>query len=122
METSLTVRNMRRQSWGLMLREQASSGLSVREWCKQNNISVKSFYYRRNKVQEMMLDSGEGPRFAELIKPIPVIDDALTGPASGSSFGFVPQLTISAGDMVIGVSCNTPKQLLSDVLRVINNA
>ena len=46
MDTSLTVRNMRRQAWALMLREQSASGLSVREWCRQNHLSVKAFYYR----------------------------------------------------------------------------
>ena len=47
MDTSLTVRNMRRQSWALMLREQSASGLSVKDWCN------------RVKEQEIRLVSGK---------------------------------------------------------------
>ena len=61
MDTSLTVRNMRRQAWALMLREQSASGLSVREWCRQNHLSVKAFYYRRRQVQTMVLETAEKP-------------------------------------------------------------
>ena len=72
MDTSLTVRNMRRQAWALMLREQSASGLSVREWCRQNHLSVKAFYYRRRQVQTMVLETAEKPEFAELVMPEPV--------------------------------------------------
>ncbi|BAK48497.1 hypothetical protein CXIVA_25290 [Clostridium sp. SY8519] len=41
MDTSLTVKTMRRQSWALMVQEQANSGLSVRDWCAQNDRSSK---------------------------------------------------------------------------------
>ena len=77
MDTSLTVRNMRRESWAHMLHEQAASGLSVREWCKQNQLSVKSFYYRRRQVQAMVLDAAQDTVFAEVIKPkasVPISD------------------------------------------------
>jgi len=77
MDTSLTVRNMRRESWAHMLHEQAASGLSVRERCKQNQLSVKSFYYRRRQVQAMVLDAAQDTVFAEVIKPkasVPISD------------------------------------------------
>ena len=121
METSLTVRNMRRQSWALMLQEQSASGLSVREWCRLNRISTKSFYYRRKQVQTMILESAEEPRFAELVMPEPV--SAQTVPKTFSPVSiFVPQLTISAGDLTLSITQDTPRQLIADVLEVIRNA
>ena len=119
MDTALTVRNMRREAWALMLHEQASSGLSVREWCRQNELSVKSFYYRRKQVQSMILDITDTPTFAELPMPHPQAAAAggyTTPPA------FVPQMTISAGDVIIGVDSNTPGQLIAEVLKVVRNA
>ena len=62
---------MRRQSWALMLREQSTSGLSIKDWCEQNNLSTKAFYYRRRQVQSMILDSAEESRFTELVMPEP---------------------------------------------------
>ena len=120
MDTALTVRNMRRETWALMLRQQASSGLSVREWCRQNELSVKSFYYRRRQVQSMILDLAEAPTFAEL--PMPQPEEVVRTGTSSNPAAFIPQLTISAGDVIIGVDRNTPGQLIADVLRVIRNA
>ena len=50
METCLTVKNLQHHSWALMVQEQSNSGLSIRDWCSQNNISTKTFYYRRKLV------------------------------------------------------------------------
>lgn len=122
MDTSLTVRNMRRQSWALMLREQSASGLSIKDWCEQNNLSTKAFYYRRRQVQSMILDSAEESRFTELVMPEPSEPDTDPGPTSSAGMVFTPQLMISAGDLMIGVSQDTPGQLLADVLQVIRNA
>ena len=122
MDTSLTVRNMRRQSWALMLREQSASGLSVKDWCEQNNLSTKSFYYRRRQVQSMLLDSAEESRFTELVIPEPSVTNTDLKPNASAGMAFTSQLMISAGDLVIGVSQDTPTQLLTDVLQVIRNA
>lgn len=114
MDTSLAVRNMRRQSWALMLQDQASSGLTIRDWCKQNNISTKTFYYRRRQVQAMVLQAASESRFEELVPPEPSVPVGTTG--------FIPQLVLSVGDVMIGIDQGTPKQLLSDTLEVIRNA
>ena len=122
MDTSLTIRAMRRESWAAMVQEQAASGLSVREWCRRNHIGAKAFYYRRRQVQAMVLDSLQTPSFVELPEPGESKAAAHTcGQTSGISH-FSPQLTISAGDVIIGVDQNTPGQLVSDILRIIRNA
>lgn len=122
MDTSLTVRTLRRQSWALMLREQSASGLSVKDWCAQNNLSTKSFYYRRRQVQSMILKSAREPRFTELVMPGPSELNTDLRPNVSSGIAFTPQLIISTGDLTIGVSQDTPSQLLTDVLQVIRNA
>ena len=122
MDTSLTVKNMRRQSWALMLREQSASGLSIKDWCEQNNLSTKAFYYRRRQVQSMILDSAEEPRFTELVMPEPSEPGTDLSSTFSAGMAFTPQLMISAGDLMIGVSQDTPGQLLADVLQVIRNA
>lgn len=73
------------------------------------------------QVQTMVLDAAQNTRFAEVVMP------EATVPISAGNFqtagtGFTPQLMISAADMIIGVSQDTPKQLLADVIQVIRNA
>ena len=113
METCLTVKNLHHHSWALMIQEQSRSGLSIRDWCSQNNIRTKTFYYRRKQVRSELLQAAS-PVFAELIPP--------EGDMVSSADGFRPQLTISIKDAVIGVDQGTPQQLLAYVLEVMRNA
>ena len=55
MNTALIAKDFQYQAWTVMVREQAESGLSVRDWCTQNNINTKSFYYRRKRLREEYL-------------------------------------------------------------------
>ena len=113
METCLTVKNLQHHSWALMVQEQSNSGLSIRDWCSQNNISTKTFYYRRKLVRSELLQAASSV-FAELIPPE-------VGSIS-STDGFRPQLTISIKDAVIGIDEGTPQRLLASVLEVVRNA
>ena len=119
MDTALTLKQFRRQSWAAMLQEQAESGLTVREWCRQNSISTKGFYYRRKQVQGEILQSA-GAQFAELV--LPQAGPDLPDHAGSSGSGFTPQLTISLNGASVAVNEATPQQLLAKVLEVIRNA
>ena len=112
METGLTVKNLQHHSWALMVQEQTRSGLSIREWCKQNDIAPKTFYYRRKQVRSELLQAAS-PVFAELIPP--------ESESSSLSDGFRPQLTISIKDAVISIDQETPQCLLASVLEVMRH-
>ena len=118
-DTALTVKQFRHRSWAAMIQEQAESGLTVREWCRQNSISTKGFYYRRKQVQGEILQSA-GAQFAELV--LPQAGPDLPDHAGRSGSGFTPQLTISLNGASIGVNENTPGHLLREVLGVIRDA
>lgn len=120
MDTALTVRNMRRQSWGLMISDQINSGLSIREWCAQNGISTKTYYYRRRQVQAMLLDAAQESRFTEVIPP--GSESVSNAAAVSDSMAFKPQLVMSVDGALIGIDQNTPKQLLADTLEILRHA
>lgn len=113
METGLAVKKLQHHSWALMVQEQSRSGLSIRDWCEQNSISTKTFYYRRKQIRSELLQAAS-PVFAELVPPE---ENNIS-----SSDGFRPQLTISVKDTVIGIDQGTPQQLLMSVLEAVRNA
>lgn len=121
MDTALTVRTMRRHSWALMIRKQADSGLSINEWCRQNDISPKTFYYRRKQVQSMILDNAQEARFAEITPPAPS-SSCSSGFSGASAMAFSPQLILSARGVLIGINEDTPKQLLANTLEILHHA
>ena len=43
--------------WTALFHEQASSGLTVKNWCVQNNISIHKYNYWKRMVKEMYVDS-----------------------------------------------------------------
>lgn len=55
--------DVRTQSWASIVTECNRSALSKQEWCRQNNVSIKSFYYWQRKLRrEAVQHSG----FAEV--------------------------------------------------------
>ena len=42
---------VRLQNWQMMYSEYANSGMTVKEWCENNNLSVKTFYYRLKRIR-----------------------------------------------------------------------
>ena len=43
--------------WTALFHEQASSGLTVKNWCAKNNISIHKYNYWKRMVKEMYVDS-----------------------------------------------------------------
>lgn len=41
--------------WQELIREQGQSGLSIREWCRRNNMSHGKFYYWKRIIREETL-------------------------------------------------------------------
>lgn len=43
--------------WGAIFQEQSTSQLSVKEWCAQNNTSIRAFYYWKRLLKYSFADS-----------------------------------------------------------------
>ena len=48
---------VRLQEWSAQIEAQQASGQTVRQWCVENGINFKTYYYRLKKVREKFLDS-----------------------------------------------------------------
>ena len=45
------------RDWSAQIEAQQASGLTVQQWCAENGINLKTYYYRLKKVREQFLDS-----------------------------------------------------------------
>ena len=50
-------KKIRLQKWKQQIEEQKSSGLTVQEWCRQNGVNDKTYYYRLRQVREKCLEA-----------------------------------------------------------------
>ena len=68
MEQRLQTLNaaQRVQIWAERIAECRGSGLSVREWCRDKEISEKTYYYWQKKLYQQMVSTAEQVSFAEI--------------------------------------------------------
>ena len=45
--------------WAEMVRSRNESGLTVTDWCKQNGINLKTYYYRLKRVRQAVCSEME---------------------------------------------------------------
>ena len=112
MNTKLATTQIRLNEWAAVIKDCKSSGLKVDEYCQQNNLSRDAYYYWLRKVKTAALQQAG---FVELTA-------AESGSCRVASTFFTAQMTIKAGNLELGISNETPSELLSRVLEVIQRA
>ena len=82
MEQSLQRLNaaQRVELWAERIAECRGSGKSVRAWCRENEISEKTYYYWQRRLYHQMVSTAERVEFAEI--PHGVQTDQGTGAAA----------------------------------------
>ena len=44
------------KEWKEQVNSQITSGLTVKEWCRQNNVNAKTYYYHLRRVREKLCE------------------------------------------------------------------
>ena len=133
------VNIIRIENWKRLILEANNSGLSKTEWCRQNNISSKTFFYWQRKVRLMeaqkALSSSELPSVStgqktaissdfvdmtHLYKETTAPTESV--PSGNSQSGFAPQLMLLADQYRILIGADVREQTLSTVHRAIKHA
>ncbi|MCR4687449.1 MAG: hypothetical protein K5659_07755 [Lachnospiraceae bacterium] len=52
MSSKSLIHQARLQEWATRCSDQKSSGLTVPEWCRQNNLSIHKFYYWKHLLKQ----------------------------------------------------------------------
>ena len=106
--------NVRSQQWLQMIRDQKASGLTVKDWCREQHISENCFFYRQRYLRRC---AGEAlPQFVEIQQPIgggqlsPHLENQNIDSAA----------SIISGKVVISLSNQASEELISRIVRVLN--
>ena len=72
MEESLQTLNavQRVELWAERIAECRSSGKSVRAWCRDKEISEKTYYYWQRRLYQQMVSTAEGVDFVEIPREV----------------------------------------------------
>lgn len=118
---------IRLSQWEKIVIEGNKASISKKEWCKQNGISEKSFYYWQRKIR---MRAAETIETATVPVPSPKTDFVeLPFPSAQQHFdehtplsGLSPELMIQIGECRIFVTGAIQEQTLKTVLKAVGNA
>ena len=110
MDTKLATANIRLRMWTDIIRKRTESGLSVKEWCRQNDVSRDQYFYWLRKVKTAALQSTE-TEFSQI-----------TDPCMSASFLPDEKAAFIIGDISILVHRGTPDDLMVRMIRAARHA
>ena len=106
--------NVRNQQWLQMIRDQKASGLTVKDWCREQHISENCFYYRQQKLR---LAAGDMiTQFVEITQPAE--NKQLSSHLENINIDSAA--SIISGKVVIDLSNQASEELISRIVRVLN--
>jgi len=119
MGTKEMAQQVRLTHWAGVMQARAESGQSVRQWCKENGIIEKTYYYWQRKLREIACErienyvltkqSGlEKPGFAEV---------KLIEPPSQSIPNTQGELRIEIGAIKLSASSDYPPEHVAEILK-----
>ena len=103
-EIQAVKQQVRLESWAAEVESRTSSGLTVQQWCRDNGMSAKTYYYHLRKVRESIIES------------TPAIVPLNNKVASSE------KIEISDGEINIALPADMNIEALSAVIRVLKNA
>ena len=120
-------RQMRLQEWASQINTQRQSGLKVKEWCEENGIGYKCFYYRMKRVQEEMLEALEAKNTTKTPKLAIIKDNQLPVKHEAPVFTpvTIPQskcatLTVWIGHYAVDIQNGADAGTIDQVLRMVS--
>lgn len=103
------------QVWMPIIHDCKNSGLTVKNWCVQNDVNEKRFYYWQRRVREEILapaitSKENAATFIQIPKAQP-----------NSSVAFYPDMVLDCGDLRVELKNSVSSDLLEDIIRVIRH-
>ena len=88
--------------WAEKIRCCQESGLTVSEWCRNNNINLKTYYYHLRKLRKKLCE--------QIAVPVMTVEDTN------------PTVKLRIADVTAEITDSTSEQLITMIIRAIRNA
>ena len=137
------TQQIRAERWREIILAAANSGVTKKEWCRQNGVSLDSLYYWPHKLREQDAEAIKDQPGQD-VPPVPVVSSHKNVPAnppfvdvtqqtadqinsSEESLqavrqSFIPELVLREGKFQLLIGSTTTKKTFSMVLKAIADA
>jgi len=119
-----TTHAVRLQQWSEIIQAQLTSGMSKKDWCRENNIPEKQFFYWQRRVRKELYESQ--PEALVLTRGVssPALVEVPIAQNSGNpaAASFKPDAVIAVGNVTVGITENISEALLMSIGKMIRHA
>lgn len=133
MNAKQTLHQANLAKWTALFHDQKSSGLTVKEWCSQNDVSFHAFYYWKGIAKEAYVKSlipDIVPIPAAPAAPLPITQTGNSNSAlklynsreSNDPTQSPSPITVSSGDVRIEIGPSSPDELISRIIKAVRYA
>ena len=131
MSTRSMLHQAKLNEWASRFAEQKSSGLTVAEWCKQNNLSEHRFFYWKRQLKEEAIEQVL-PEIVPLA--MPSVQDTVTqvtakaaevaseSCASCASFASGPSARLFINGICIELDASANEAFIKNVIKAVRHA
>jgi len=130
------VMEIRREQWFERIRLWSASGLSKSQWCKENDVPLRKFYYWQNRIRQQLYGDIVGKKETAIAVRDGNLPEAAPQELPMSSFAeipltpmgtenpnrFHPDMVVKAGGITIELSGGAARNLLESIGEAIRHA
>ena len=111
--------------WSNLIQDQQTSGLTIKTWCDQNNVSFHAYNYWKHLLKEEYVNSIL-PEIVPIPKPdaISVREDntQLELRDSRDSYNTPQAITVSIGDIRIEIGSTASDKMITSIIKAVRYA
>ncbi len=132
MKATQKIRQANITKWSALFHDQAASGLTIKEWCSQNNVSIHAYYYWKRIARESFVDSIIPEIVPVCADPPPVPLPEHTAPAlipnnlsnlyDSRNSTCSDSVLISLGDIRIEIGVSASDEIIAAIIKAVRHA
>ena len=108
--------------WAAIFREQAESGLTIKEWCARNDVSFHKYNYWKHQAKESYIDSILPDIVPISMPPEPVSESLPVSLVSRDSCNSLDSVIISIGDIRIEIGSSASDDMIAGIVKAVRHA
>ena len=111
--------------WASRFADQKASGLTVRDWCSQNNLSIHKYNYWKHQLKEAVTDQvlpDIGPLSLPITKPDDSTVDCTNRTICTNPFNLMQPVGFSINGVNITLDANVPETFLCSLIKAVRYA
>ena len=101
-EIAIVKKQVDDAEWTERIQSCRESGMTVSEWCRNNNINLKTYYYHLRKLRKKLCE--------QIAVPVMTVEDTN------------PTVKLRIADVTAEITDSTSEQMITTIIRAIRNA